>query len=75
MPSFYLDTSQVKRFADKLRTMHRSNMPIAVRQTLNDAAFDVMKNTLPMIWKDDFIVRNKSFYVHIQELKKQTVGK
>ena len=61
MNSFYVDTTQVKRFTDKLRELHRSNMPIAVRQTLNDTAFDVLKITLPEKFKTDFMIRNKSF--------------
>lgn len=61
MNTFYIDTSQVQQFTNKLRELHRSHFPIAIRQTLNDAAFDVLKTTLPDRFKNEFTIRNRSF--------------
>jgi hypothetical protein len=58
---FTIDASEAKRFTEKLKSLHRSNFPIAIRQTLNNTAFDVYKNTLPTRFKNEFTIRNKSF--------------
>lgn len=47
MTSFLtIKTTKVKEYALALKSMHRSDFPIAVRNTLNNAAFDVKKRTL-----------------------------
>lgn len=62
--NYFIDVnnSEVKNYSDKLRKMHRSNFPVAVRQTLNDLAFDVKKNTLLESADHEFILRNPSFF-------------
>lgn len=42
--------------------MHRSALPVAVRGTLNRAAFDVKKNTMPAAAKTTFIERKPTFF-------------
>jgi len=58
----YIDNTEVKRFTEQLRNMHRSNLPIVIRQTLNDMAFDVKKNTLLKFADKEFILRNPAFF-------------
>lgn len=50
------------RFTAKLERLHRSDFPIAVRNTLNSAAFDVKKITMPQSAKQNFTERNKTFF-------------
>lgn len=57
----FIDNSQVVRFTQRLREMHRSDLPVVVRQTLNDTAFDVYKNSMPATFRNEFTVRNKTF--------------
>lgn len=55
---------QIKDFAKYERTLnnlHRSAFPVAIRETLNEAAFYQKKMTLPKSWDDNFIVRHKTF--------------
>lgn len=66
----YVDTAQVKKYTDHLKRMHRSNFPIVVRQTLNDLAFDVKKNTLLKSADREFILRNPSFFRKHSGVKK-----
>jgi hypothetical protein len=56
-----VNTGELKAFTKKLRELHRSNLPIVVRQALNNTAFDVLKNTLPSKFSGEFIIRNRSF--------------
>lgn len=46
----------------QLKQMHRSNFPIAVRETLNSAAFDMKRSTLPSVVKRKFTQRRKTFF-------------
>jgi hypothetical protein len=58
---FSINNKEVEQFTNRLREMHRSNLPIVVRQTLNDMAFDVKTNTLPNFYKKSFVVRQSKF--------------
>jgi hypothetical protein len=57
-----IDNREVKQFTNRLREMHRSNLPIVVRQTLNDLAFDTKKNTLLLSAGKEFTLRKPSFF-------------
>ena len=57
----YINNEQVKAFTKRLRDMKRSDLPLAVRGTLNDLAFDVYRNSLPLEFKSEFTIRNKTF--------------
>jgi len=65
-----IDSSEVREFTKKLREMHRSNMPIVVRNTLNQLAFDVKKNELLKSADKQFILRNPSFFKRYSGVKK-----
>ena len=62
MSSFNINTDAAVKYTAKLERMHRSNLPIAVRNTLNSAAFDVKKNTMPISAKNEFTQRSKNFF-------------
>ncbi len=52
-----IDSDAVVKFTKTLETLHKSALPLAIRGALNDAAFDVKKNTMPQKAKDTFIKR------------------
>jgi hypothetical protein len=49
-------------FANKLEKINKSALPAAIRNTLNAAAFDVKKNTMPAAAKGAFIQRKPTFF-------------
>jgi hypothetical protein len=48
--------------ANKLEKINRSAFPVAVRQTLNSAAFDLKQNTMPQITGSLFVKRKPNFF-------------
>jgi hypothetical protein len=52
----------VEDYAKRLSRLHKSAIPTVVRNTLNAAAFDVKKNTLPEQSQKAFINRSKNFF-------------
>jgi hypothetical protein len=59
---FNINTDAAVVLTDKLEQLHRSALPVAVRNTLNNAAFDVKKTTMPIAASEVFENRNKSFF-------------
>lgn len=59
---FEIDTKEIRKFADRLGSLHRSAFPSAVRSTLNGAAFDMKKTTLLTSAKQNFEERSKNFF-------------
>ncbi len=57
-----IDNKAMKEHVKTLRRIHKSALPIAIRQTLNSAAFDVKQNTMPASAKKEFVNRNKTFF-------------
>lgn len=57
-----INNKAVKEQTDRLRTLHRSALPNAIRNTLNEAALDVKKNTMPESVKKSFIERSPTFF-------------
>lgn len=57
-----INTNAVVRYADTLERLSRSALPIAVRQTLNSAAFDVKQKTMPDSADNAFIRRQPNFF-------------
>lgn len=57
-----IDSDAVVKFTGKLERIHRSALPNVIRTTLNSAAFDVKKNTMPDETKRTFVNRNKTFF-------------
>lgn len=61
MPVFDVNTDEHIELTVKLNNLHRSAFPVAVRETLNDVAFET-KKVLPSIASGKFITRNKAFF-------------
>lgn len=59
---FELDTKGIEDYAKKLSRLHKSAVPTVVRNTLNGAAFDVKKRTLPSESEKAFVNRSKNFF-------------
>ena len=58
---FDIDKSDIVEYTNKLERMHRSSLPVSIRGALNDAAFDMKKNTIEKYFKENFTTRNKTF--------------
>lgn len=56
-----LDADSVKDFANTLRVIHKSALPVVTRQTLNATAFDIKQKTMPAE-SDRFVHRNPTFF-------------
>ena len=57
-----INSDAIVKHAATLERLHRSAMPVAVRNTLNSAAFDVKKTTMPAQAGKQFIHREKNFF-------------
>lgn len=57
-----VNTDAAVIYSNKLEKLHRSAFPIAIRSTLNSAAFDVKKNTMPASADKEFTIRRKNFF-------------
>jgi hypothetical protein len=58
--TFDINMTEVIGFTNKLSKLHKSALPLAIRSTLNDAAFEA-KKVLPLVWDKNFTVRKMSF--------------
>lgn len=59
---FNIDTTEIRDFSQRLKTLHRSALPVAIRGTLNDAAFKMKKETMPKVAKEMFEERQPNFF-------------
>jgi hypothetical protein len=59
---FNINSSEVVKHTNTLEKMHRSALPLAVRNTLNSVAFDVKKNTMPESAEKEFVNRAPNFF-------------
>jgi hypothetical protein len=57
-----INTDAVVAHTNRLEKMHRSALPVAIRGSLNSAAFDVKLKTMPLSAKREFTERNKTFF-------------
>jgi hypothetical protein len=57
-----INTSAYVVLTDRLAQLSRSALPVAIRQTLNDAAFDVKSKTLDKSASKNFIRRAPTFF-------------
>lgn len=57
-----IDTSEMVILANKLEKINRSAFPVAVRNSLNSAAFDVKQRTMPSQASKAFTQRQKNFF-------------
>lgn len=60
--TFNVNTDEVVKFTNKLEKLHKSAFPVAVRSTLNSAAFDVKQKTMPSQANVSFENRSKNFF-------------
>lgn len=61
MATLRIDTDEVIKFTNKLNKLHRSAFPNAVRNTLNNAAFETKKQ-IPLVAQKKFVTRSKTFF-------------
>lgn len=62
MTAININTDALVVLTNKLEKMRRSDLPIAVMNTLNSAAFDVKMNTMIKATDKEFIKRRPSFW-------------
>jgi hypothetical protein len=72
MARINIDNSKVVAFTNKLEKMRKSDLPVVINQTLNDAAFDVKTRSMPKSVKSTFTERNKSFFRSVSRVKKSS---
>ena len=69
MATFDINTNDVIKLTNKLDELHRSALPSAVRNTLNNAAFEMKKN-IPFQADKKFITRDKGFFKRMSAVNK-----
>lgn len=57
-----IDHSAARAHTNRLEKLHRSALPLAIRGTLNSAAFDVKKTTMPHLVDQTFEKRRPNFF-------------
>jgi hypothetical protein len=57
-----VNTDKLREYTKKLKSLGKSAFPVAVRQTLNDAAFNVKLQTMPKSADKAFVNRQKNFF-------------
>lgn len=62
MAELNVNTDELVEWTNRLEKMHKSDFPVAVRQTLDGAAFDMKKDTLQKQAHKAFTVRQKNFF-------------
>jgi len=68
--SFDVNNDAAIAYTTKLLSLHKSAFPVAVRATLNDAAFDMKKNTLPDSFRSHFVIRAPTFIKRFTSVQK-----
>lgn len=64
-----IDTSSFAEYTQKLRRLHRRELPLAIRNTLIDVMVET-KRLIPISAKRKFIIRNKAFFKAFTGFKK-----
>ena len=64
-----VNSDEVIKFTSKLDKLHRSALPIAIRSTLNQAAFSTKKQ-IPIEAANNFVTRNKGFFRSLTSVNK-----
>lgn len=57
-----INTDEVVKFTNKLEKLRKSALPVAIRESLNDAVKDVKTNTMPSKASSTFVNRSKNFF-------------
>jgi len=58
--AFNINQDEIIKFTKRLDKLHKSDLPLAIRSTLNDTAFEA-KRIIPIIFDKNFTVRKKTF--------------
>jgi len=61
MQAFNINNDDVVQMSNRLEQLHRSGLPVAVRQSLNEAAFQMKKHEIMRSFDRKFIVRKQAF--------------
>jgi len=61
MQAFNVNTDEVVKLSNKLEKLHKSALPIAVRGTLNDVAFEAKQKFVEKEFNKQFIIRKRNF--------------
>jgi len=69
-----VNTNEMIALTNKLKQLHRSAFPLAVRGTLNDLAFDNKQNTLQSQVAKSFTIRKPSFFRAFSGVRKAGGG-
>lgn len=72
MPFINVNTDALVDYTRKLEQLNRTAFPYAVQNTLNDAAFDMKRNTLPASARQHFITRSATFFKAFSGVQKAT---
>lgn len=59
---FNINSDAAVSLTNKLEKLHKSALPVAIRSSLNSAAFDVKQKTMPLSAKVKFKERKKNFF-------------
>lgn len=70
MISLNVNTRSVVKFTNILERLHKSALPSAARNTLNDAVYDVKTRTMPEEARKDFTQRQKNFFTANSKFQK-----
>lgn len=67
-----VDSSAMAKYAQQMRAINRTALPVAVRNTLNNAAFEDKRKNLPDSASNNFNVKNKTFFKRYSGVIKAT---
>lgn len=70
MAQFNINMDAAVVMTNKLEKLHRSALPVAVRSTLNSAAFDLKQKSLLQVTSKTFEQRKKTFFKATSKVKK-----
>lgn len=72
MAQININTDAAVVFANKLEKMGRSDLPVVINQTLNNAAFDVKQKTMLESASGIFTIRQKNFFKASSKVQKSS---
>ena len=59
-----IGSDELVKFTNRLEKMRKSDLPVVMRKTLNDAAFDTRSESMPKVYAKQFTTRSKGFLKH-----------
>ena len=57
-----INTDALVHYTNQLEKLHKSALPVAIRGSLNDVAFEMKKFNMPRIAKETFTERKKKLF-------------